>query len=194
MLCIFLFFFFFNDTATTEIYTLSLHDALPILGAGGVVRVAPRHPHRGAAVADRAQRRDDRDRVRAAALHRLLAVGLAGGDVVAAGRRVVPGGVRADRDRGGRGAGVLRRPPGPGRDRERGDGRLRAGVPAVRRDVLAVAGGGGVPRRDDRGAEDPRGAAGRARGPVRPSAQRRVHPRRPRLDRPPRTPPPPDPA
>ena len=23
--------FFFNDTATTEIYTLSLHDALPIL-------------------------------------------------------------------------------------------------------------------------------------------------------------------
>src|SRR5579872_7545915 len=35
-----LFFFFFNDTATTEIYTLSLHDALPIyhfeqLGRGG---------------------------------------------------------------------------------------------------------------------------------------------------------------
>src|SRR3712207_7320765 len=28
------FFFFFNDTATTEIYTLSLHDALPI-SAGG---------------------------------------------------------------------------------------------------------------------------------------------------------------
>ncbi len=27
----FCFFFFFNDTATTEIYTLSLHDALPIL-------------------------------------------------------------------------------------------------------------------------------------------------------------------
>src|SRR2546430_13377672 len=25
-------FFFFNDTATTEIYTLSLHDALPICG------------------------------------------------------------------------------------------------------------------------------------------------------------------
>src|SRR5258708_35227368 len=25
-------FFFFNDTATTEIYTLSLHDALPISG------------------------------------------------------------------------------------------------------------------------------------------------------------------
>src|SRR2546430_4771130 len=28
------FFFFFNDTATTEIYTLSLHDALPILSEG----------------------------------------------------------------------------------------------------------------------------------------------------------------
>src|SRR2546426_10626323 len=29
--CLFVFvFFFFNDTATTEIYTLSLHDALPI--------------------------------------------------------------------------------------------------------------------------------------------------------------------
>src|SRR5688572_31432146 len=28
-------FFFFNDTATTEIYTLSLHDALPIFGRVG---------------------------------------------------------------------------------------------------------------------------------------------------------------
>ena len=27
--------FFFNDTATTEIYTLSLHDALPISTSGG---------------------------------------------------------------------------------------------------------------------------------------------------------------
>src|SRR2546430_7558674 len=35
-----LFFFFFNDTATTEIYTLSLHDALPIY--------AHREPGRGA--------------------------------------------------------------------------------------------------------------------------------------------------
>src|SRR5471030_3522921 len=31
--CFFFLFFFFNDTATTEIYTLSLHDALPILNA-----------------------------------------------------------------------------------------------------------------------------------------------------------------
>src|SRR2546429_9564810 len=32
-------FFFFNDTATTEIYTLSLHDALPICAVG--LRVVP---------------------------------------------------------------------------------------------------------------------------------------------------------
>src|SRR2546427_4689985 len=37
------FFFFFNDTATTEIYTLSLHDALPIYGeAPQVDAAAPR--------------------------------------------------------------------------------------------------------------------------------------------------------
>src|SRR5256885_3878677 len=40
-----LFFFFFNDTATTEIYTLSLHDALPIsaphAGRGSLSESAP---------------------------------------------------------------------------------------------------------------------------------------------------------
>src|SRR3712207_7131619 len=39
-------FFFFNDTATTEIYTLSLHDALPIfhlaVGVDHAQRVLPR--------------------------------------------------------------------------------------------------------------------------------------------------------
>src|SRR5437899_5795856 len=35
------FFFFFNDTATTEIYTLSLHDALPIYQARGLAEIAP---------------------------------------------------------------------------------------------------------------------------------------------------------
>src|SRR3712207_6956924 len=35
-----LFFFFFNDTATTEIYTLSLHDALPISLDGQHVELA----------------------------------------------------------------------------------------------------------------------------------------------------------
>src|SRR5260221_1616623 len=38
--CTVLFFFFFNDTATTEIYTLSLHDALPISSTGASQRVA----------------------------------------------------------------------------------------------------------------------------------------------------------
>src|SRR3989442_8932107 len=33
------FFFFFNDTATTEIYTLSLHDALPIFYVFGMLIV-----------------------------------------------------------------------------------------------------------------------------------------------------------
>src|SRR2546429_6022623 len=38
----FVFFFFFNDTATTEIYTLSLHDALPISpGRGSHRRRSP---------------------------------------------------------------------------------------------------------------------------------------------------------
>src|SRR5438874_12731550 len=38
------YFFFFNDTATTEIYTLSLHDALPIYG-----NVLGRHHRHGRA-------------------------------------------------------------------------------------------------------------------------------------------------
>src|SRR6266511_6158072 len=40
---LFCFFFFFNDTATTEIYTLSLHDALPI-ARPALVEPAPRQP------------------------------------------------------------------------------------------------------------------------------------------------------
>src|SRR5258708_15090594 len=32
-------FFFFNDTATTEIYTLSLHDALPISPTCSLIRI-----------------------------------------------------------------------------------------------------------------------------------------------------------
>src|SRR5437879_10182225 len=44
--------FFFNDTATTEIYTLSLHDALPIWDRGRGsgrprIRRPPRHPPAG---------------------------------------------------------------------------------------------------------------------------------------------------
>src|SRR3712207_8256169 len=43
-------FFFFNDTATTEIYTLSLHDALPISRLlhmqGWEIYILTRHPKR----------------------------------------------------------------------------------------------------------------------------------------------------
>src|SRR2546422_8080124 len=37
---VFSLFFFFNDTATTEIYTLSLHDALPISAEKGLATTA----------------------------------------------------------------------------------------------------------------------------------------------------------
>src|SRR2546430_4571417 len=37
------FVFFFNDTATTEIYTLSLHDALPIYGRTAMIRFETSH-------------------------------------------------------------------------------------------------------------------------------------------------------
>src|SRR6266511_3469930 len=43
LLSFFLFFFFFNDTATTEIYTLSLHDALPIYDAEQLHRTLIAH-------------------------------------------------------------------------------------------------------------------------------------------------------
>src|SRR5208283_100652 len=58
----FSFCFFFNDTATTEIYTLSLHDALPIsVGMGGEVRPGERAGAlAGAALADGEQAAEPR--------------------------------------------------------------------------------------------------------------------------------------
>src|SRR2546429_6489642 len=53
--------FFFNDTATTEIYTLSLHDALPICRDDDVLGVV--HPL-GAEPAADVGRRDDADVLR----------------------------------------------------------------------------------------------------------------------------------
>src|SRR3712207_8418968 len=47
--------FFFNDTATTEIYTLSLHDALPILGSGDGTDLS--HLHAPGVVHGRSQER-----------------------------------------------------------------------------------------------------------------------------------------
>src|SRR3712207_8239564 len=59
---LFYLFFFFNDTATTEIYTLSLHDALPIWRAraaharpGGRAPTPPRGRGRGGRVRRRAR-------------------------------------------------------------------------------------------------------------------------------------------
>src|SRR2546430_14106687 len=54
-------FFFFNDTATTEIYTLSLHDALPICDPPGAsAHVATRRPD-GHRVSDEQEVPDRRD-------------------------------------------------------------------------------------------------------------------------------------
>ena len=52
-----MFFFFFNDTATTEIYTLSLHDALPISPAAADVLQPHRRLAFGHSVALRSRRR-----------------------------------------------------------------------------------------------------------------------------------------
>src|SRR5215813_14792244 len=57
---LFLLFFFFNDTATTEIYTLSLHDALPI--SSRIFRARRCGSAGSSAVATRAHGRPGRDR------------------------------------------------------------------------------------------------------------------------------------
>src|SRR6266566_10148824 len=52
-------FFFFNDTATTEIYTLSLHDALPISRPPGRARPGASRAHQSAAHAGRPGRSEE---------------------------------------------------------------------------------------------------------------------------------------
>src|SRR5438309_10310872 len=54
---LFSFFFFFNDPATTEIYTLSLHDALPIFSRAGSPHGRPRRrrPRRARSVPGRSE-------------------------------------------------------------------------------------------------------------------------------------------
>src|SRR5207302_8625183 len=73
--------FFFKDTATTEIYTLSLHDALPISGlhcaGGGHLRqlVAGRRPRRRRALRPlRGRQPADRDEQRPLSVHPVAAV------------------------------------------------------------------------------------------------------------------------
>src|SRR5437870_11490443 len=53
--------FFFNDTATTEIYTLSLHDALPISNSDEVTGTAARPSCCSAAAKSRALNRSPKD-------------------------------------------------------------------------------------------------------------------------------------
>src|SRR2546422_11750918 len=61
-------FFFFNDTATTEIYTLSLHDALPISG-GHRGPDAPRRRRPRAHARAEGARRGDRKSTRLNSSH-----------------------------------------------------------------------------------------------------------------------------
>src|SRR2546430_15321690 len=71
------FFFFFNDTATTEIYTLSLHDALPI--CGGVLALVryQRRDHLGVPARLRPHFEHARIRANAEEQQRLLGMAVA---------------------------------------------------------------------------------------------------------------------
>src|SRR5256886_6189802 len=130
-------FFFFNDTATTEIYTLSLHDALPILHPG---RRWPGDERRGGepdATVAGGQARARRGARHGGATHRHA------GDLSRRGeRRPAPGGRRRDPrlSSGGAGSHAVR----GRRGQERGPGPGGAG------------GGGGLRGRRGR----PRGAGG----------------------------------
>src|SRR6267143_2193537 len=67
---LFIFFFFFNDPATTEIYTLSLHDALPICSGPSAIAAAPSLRGRSASPPTRAPRaRSDRKSTRLNSSH-----------------------------------------------------------------------------------------------------------------------------
>src|SRR5215510_3686200 len=62
-------FFFFNDTATTEIYTLSLHDALPIRWSPPAFSCWPPVRERRSARRSRAMRAEDRKSTRLNSSH-----------------------------------------------------------------------------------------------------------------------------
>src|SRR2546426_1408816 len=64
------FFFFFNDTATTEIYTLSLHDALPIWGGKSALLHSARP--RGHPASSRGGRAGDRKSTRLNSSHLVI--------------------------------------------------------------------------------------------------------------------------
>src|SRR3712207_7112036 len=65
--------FFFNDTATTEIYTLSLHDALPISSETRANADAADDPKPARATRRRAKKDDGSDSVKAGPVWAFLA-------------------------------------------------------------------------------------------------------------------------
>src|SRR5258708_12787855 len=65
-------FFFFNDTATTEIYTLSLHDALPILLPHPRLRLWPFGAGFIHQAAEAGRRRIDRKSTRLNSSHQII--------------------------------------------------------------------------------------------------------------------------
>src|SRR2546426_4770147 len=97
------FFFFFNDTATTEIYTLSLHDALPICGEARA-RVRLHHAAAEAAGVLGLDRCADRGPLMGAATTRVWLGALVAGAPAARGHAPAGGGkrLRAGAGRGGR--------------------------------------------------------------------------------------------
>src|SRR2546422_4118398 len=163
VLCVsFLFFFFFNDTATTEIYTLSLHDALPISARGNAPPVGAPHPPSRCARGTRLVRgwvrapvagrllfpRALRARPRGARLRLLRHAGPHGRVAPARspGRRAL----RAPRDDGGFAPGV-QRGADPDRVRAHGLGRDRAPLRAPAPLADGRADPAGVPDGDRRG-------------------------------------------
>src|SRR2546425_2186472 len=165
-------FFFFNDTATTEIYTLSLHDALPIYHRHGASRGAP---HRSPAARPlRPPGRPGPERVlpvargRPDAAVRLRPHRPLDGSHRRRGGRGHHASVGDERDRPGAEAGRAAELPGPqeaARVRRRDE-------PAARGDLLAAA----VRAPGRRGARGPGAAHGGAGGRAAP---RRPDPRRP---------------
>src|ERR1022692_4212877 len=111
-------FFFFNDTATTEIYTLSLHDALPIYGGGrrqhlsGCGRRGPEDGPR------------DRKSTRLNSSHLVISYAVF---CLKKKNRCAWGGARLPAGRQARGAGAC-----PARPLVLGRGRPRAGPPGTR--------------------------------------------------------------
>src|SRR3712207_5488687 len=164
-------FFFFNDTATTEIYTLSLHDALPIW---------PRRDRRGAHPRGRRYEGDGpQDRLLGDAHPRPVST-LRAGDLpeysAGEGLGERPGGARDGLPQGGR--------PG-GHERGSSDLRRQARGPRPRRRLRPARPREGHLRR---GYRDAGGARGRGQdppvGPLRDRVRRRRRrPPRPRSHR-----------